>query len=184
MLENIRDTVVLDKPTTNRFYAQYWDRYKEEVLTSISKDKAFVKGMLKDATKALTPSNMIQEATIHYNVKNILSKLPRFEGPSPVAHFADEVGRVYKSKGPQEAERHIERFRTGDSKTSLIAAALLFALNQEGKRWQFSKEEAEFANYIKPAAKRFLEASPDEYAAALQALISSTGSTEKILVAK
>lgn len=184
ILDNIKESVVLDRPSTNRFFAQYWDKYKEEVLISISKDKAFVKGMLKDETKTLTPSNMIQEASIHYNVKNILSKLPHFENISHVARFADEVGRVYKSKGPQEAERHIERFRTNDPKTSLIAAALLFALNLEGKRWQFAKEEAEFAQYIKPIAKKFLEAAPEEYASALQALISSTGSTEKIAIAK
>jgi hypothetical protein len=184
ILDEIKDPIIMDRATTSRFLSEYWDVYKEEALVEISKDKKFVKEMLADETRSLSPNQMIREANIHYNVENILSKLPTFEKMSPVARFADEVGRVFMAKGDEETERYIEKNRGTQTKVNKIAAALLFALNREGRKWQFTSAEGDFGMHIKPIAKKFLESTPKNYKRNLQKLISSTGSTEKIVVMK
>ena len=90
----------------------------------------------------------------------------------------------YMAKGDEETEREIERTRGIQTKVNKIAAALLFALNREGKKWQFTEAEGEFGMHIKPIAKKFLESNPKNYAKNLQKLISSTGSTEDIIKKK
>lgn len=180
ILNNLTEPVFMEKATTSRFFSEFWETHKKEVLMEIAKDKKYVKRILEDKTKDLSPNQMIREAKIHYNIKNILSKLPDFKNLSPVARFADEVGREYLAKGDEEAERYIERTRGTSIKKNKVAAAFLFALNREGKKWQFTKEEGEFGEHIKPIAKQFLESNPKTYAKNLQKLIKATGSTEKI----
>ena len=85
------------------------------------------------------------------------------------------------AKGDEETERYIERNRGTQTKVNKIAAALLFALNREGRKWQFTKEEGDFGMHIKPIAKKFLNSTPKTYAKNLQKLIGATGSTEDIL---
>jgi hypothetical protein len=140
--------------------------------------------LLADETKDLSPNQMIREANIHYNVENILSKLPTFDKLSPAARFADEIGRVYMAKGDEETERQIEKTRGTQTKVNKIAAALLFALNREGRKWQFTKEEGDFGMHIKDTGRKFLESTPKNYAKNLQKLIKATGSTEDILLKK
>jgi len=184
MLDKIVDPIIMERASTARFLSEFWDTYKEEVLIEISKDKKFVKKLLADETRSLSPNQMIRESNIHYNVENILSKLPIFDKLSPAARFADEIGRVYMAKGDEETEREIERTRGTQTKVNMIAAALLFALNREGRKWQFTKEEGDFGMHIKPIARKFLESTPKNYAKNLKKLIASTGSTEDIIKKK
>ena len=60
-------------------------------------------------------------------------------------------------------------------------AAFLLALGKEAsKKWQYDRTEIDFAQFLQDKAKDLLEAEPEDYHDALQALLSATGSTERI----
>jgi hypothetical protein len=62
-----------------------------------------------------------------------------------------------------------------------VAYAFLLALERgEGKKWQYTQTEFDFAQYLKEPAEKLLKSDPLDYHDALQTLLSATGSTEKI----
>jgi hypothetical protein len=62
-----------------------------------------------------------------------------------------------------------------------VAYAFLLTLGKESsKKWQYDRNEIDFANFLQDKAEALLKAKPGEYHEALQALLSATGSTERI----
>jgi hypothetical protein len=98
-----------------------------------------------------------------------------------VARFADKVARAYRTGGADEAVKMVEKERGSEKRIKPVAYSFLLALGRESsKKWQYDKTEIDFASFLQDKAKALLEAEPEDYHEALQALLSATGSTERI----
>ena len=85
------------------------------------------------------------------------------------------------TQGIEDTVRAIEKYRGGDTKVKSVAYAFLLAMDRgEGKKWQYTQTEFDFAQYLREPAKKLLNSEPDKYHESLQNLLSATGSTEKI----
>ena len=113
--------------------------------------------------------------------KTIISLLPEYDKLPSIAEFADQMARIYMTKGVDDTARAIEKYRSGDTKIKSVAYAFLLALERgEGKKWQYTQTEFDFAQFLKDPAEQLLKSEPTEYNHSLQTLLSATGSTEKI----
>jgi hypothetical protein len=96
-----------------------------------------------------------------------------------------DINKIKASEILKEADVEIKKKTIislgGDTKVKSVAYAFLLALKRgEGKKWQYTQTEHDFAQYLKNVANQLLQSEPDEYHDALQNLLSATGSTEKI----
>ncbi|MCK5562307.1 MAG: hypothetical protein KAJ51_17030, partial [Thermoplasmata archaeon] len=127
------------------------------------------------------PPQILKEANIRIKQRDVISALPKYEKLPEIAQFADEITRIYKTKGTEDTTRAIDKYRGGDTKVKSVAYAFLLALDRgSGKKWQYTRTEIDFAQYLKDPVKKLLKAEPDNYHQKLQNVLSATGSTEKI----
>jgi hypothetical protein len=112
--------------------------------------------------------------------QQILSQLPSYDSLPPLASFADDIARTYKTFGEKEALRDIKK-RPDNPKGKSIAYAFLLAFDKgKDKKWQYSQVEIEYGEYLKEYVKKLLDSKPKGYHKALQELLTASGSDEKI----
>jgi hypothetical protein len=174
--------VVFDRATPSKILGHYWSRFGKNAIFAITHDNKVTKNIFKkfdiNRTKA---SEILKEADIEIKKKTIISLLPDYIKLPSIADFANQIARIYMTKGVDDTVRAIEKYRGGDTKVKAVAYAFLLALKRgEGKKWQYTQTEFDFAQYLKDPAEKLLKSEPDSFHDALQNLLSATGSTEKI----
>ena len=113
--------------------------------------------------------------------RDIISALPDYPHLPPIAKFADNIARIFMTKGKEDALRAIEHYKGGDTRIKSVAYSFLLAMDQgASKKWQYTKTEIDFAQFLKDPASRLLKSKPGEYHDNLQSLLSATGSTKKL----
>ena len=113
--------------------------------------------------------------------RNIIAKLPAYPRLPAIARFANSVARAYKTEGAEGAVKTLERERVSDHKVKSVAYALLLIFGKEAnKEWQYDRTEKEFAQFLRGKVQALLDSPPGGYHEALQALLSATGSTERL----
>jgi len=182
MLKGHDKPVVVDKATANKVLSSLWDGHGIKGLTALTGDAKSAREIFKNSDiSEVTPSQVLREAAVGARQKHILTALPRYEKLPDIAKFADDTTRIYKTRGTDDLIRAIEKYRGGDTKIKSVAYSFLLALGKgEGKKWQYTKTELDFAQYLKDPSLELLEADPENYHEALQALVRATGSTAKI----
>jgi hypothetical protein len=173
ILGKLREPVMISDATPNRLLERYWDKYGKEVVSKIVGNEMAGKLMTDDP-----PSTILERAGNHAREMEILSKLPRYGSLPPIAKFADEVVRMYKTKGEKEAVKVIGNAK--GTKMKSIGCAFLFAIHHKGEEWKYSEMEMEFAEFLKKYVEKLLESEGSEYHEALKELVSVSGAMEKI----
>ncbi len=182
VLKKVDKSVVFDKATPSKVLGYYWDDYGKTAIFAVTQDNKLSKNIFKkyDINK-IKASEILKEADVEIKKKTIISLLPKYSKLPPIAEFADNITRIYMTKGVDESVRAIDKYRGGDTKVKAVAYAFLLALDRgEGKKWQYTQTEHDFAQYLKDAAMKLMESDPSEYHNALQNLLSATGSTVRI----
>ena len=182
VLNKVDESVIFDKATPSKILGFYWKDFGKSAIFAITHDSKITKGIFKkfDINK-IKASEILKEADVEITKKTIISLLPTYTKLPEIAEFADSIARIYMTKGLDESVRAIDKYKGGDTKVKSVAYAFLLALNRgEGKKWQYTQTEHDFAQYLKNVANQLLQSEPDEYHEALQNLLSATGSTEKI----
>lgn len=182
VLNKADESVIFDKATPSKILGYYWQDFGKSAVFAITHDNKLTKTIFKkfdiNKTKA---SEILKEADVAIKKKTIISLLPTYTKLPSIAQFADNIARTYMTKGAEESVRAIDKYKGGDTKIKAVAYAFLLALKRgEGKKWQYTQTEHDFAQYLKDAAIKLLESEPMEYHETLQNLLSATGSTEKI----
>ncbi len=182
VLKKANESAVFDRATPSKVLGHYWKQYGRSAIFAITHDNKISKTVYKKSdinkTKA---SEILKEADIEVKKKTIISLLPKYTKLPQIAEFADQIARIYLTQGVDDTIRAIERYRGGDTKVKSVAYAFLLAMDRgEGKKWQYTQTEFDFAQFLKEHANKLLQATPDNYHNALQNLLSATGSTEKI----
>lgn len=183
LLKRIEGAVIIDGETAPKFIEQEWKDHGKAILRKLLGDKELAKEMFESAeNERITPMQVVKNAIVHVKEREIIAKLPEYEKLPPIAKYADDVARIYMAAGADEAARYIEKNIPDDGRVRPVAMALLKAMGRDtSKTWVFAEHERDFSEYIKEAAKSFLDSTPDTYHDALQALLSRTGSTQVIV---
>jgi hypothetical protein len=182
VLKRLEEPAIFYKSSPGKVLTYYWKEYGKKAIFAVTKDAKLAKELYKkyDVTKT-APPQILKEANIKIKQRDIISALPKYENLPDIAEFADEITRIYKTKGVEDTARAIDKYRGGDTKVKSVAYAFLLALDRgSGKKWQYTKTEIDFAQYLKEPVRKLLDAEPDDYHDKLQNVLSATGSTEKI----
>jgi hypothetical protein len=177
ILGKTTEPLIVSKVTPNKILERYWQQYGKDYLVSIIDDPAMAESLfhLDD-----TPSVIITHAYEYKQRKSILANLPQYPSLPPLASFADCVARTYKTFGDKNASIEIKK-HPDTPKGKSIAYAFLLALGKAADvKWQYSKEEIEYGEFLMPYTKKLLAAESLEYHTALQDLLNASGSSETL----
>jgi len=182
VLAGLKGPVIVEGETAGKMLETYWDEFGEAAMAATCGNEDVANELLERYKNSkMSPSQLLLEAIAVVKQKEIIAKLPVYAKLPAVAKFADEMARVYFTRGKDDTARAIARYQTEDSSVKSTAYALLLAMGIEAsKQWQYMKHEVEFAEYLRPHAEDFIKSTPDNYHQNLQALLSATGSTEVI----
>jgi hypothetical protein len=182
ILKKVEEPVVVLKATPNKVLNMFWEDYGQDAIKKIVGDEKTAKKIFEkaDITKS-SPSQILKEATVIMKERDIISALPTYSSLPPIAKFADNIARIFMTQGKEDALRAIEHYRGGDTRIKSVAYSFLLALDQgASKKWQYTKTEIDFAQFLKDPAHRLLKSKPGEYHENLQSLLSATGSTKQL----
>ncbi|UCD14338.1 MAG: hypothetical protein JSW60_02685 [Thermoplasmatales archaeon] len=178
ILEKIEEPLIVSEVSSNKILEMYWDQHAKEFINSIVDDKQMADSLFQLDD---TPSNILTMVFEYRERQKILSKLPQYTSLPPLANFADTVARTYKTFGKKETLSEIKKKPDTPKGRSLAYAFLLVFRKGEDTKWQYSKQEIEYGEFLKEYAKNLLEAEPQKYSKALQDLLTASGSNEKIV---
>jgi hypothetical protein len=182
VLPGLERPLVLEGTTPSKVLADLWAECGREALMAVTDgDEALVERYLEDPDGTVHPSKVLRRAMVEGRKRGIISQLPEYRKLPLVARFSDRVARAHKTEGADGAVKVLERERGTDPKLKSVAYAFLLVMGRETNReWQYERTEKDFAQFLRPAVERLLDAPAEGYHAALQALLSATGSTERL----
>ena len=177
VLAKTTEPLIVSKVTPNKVLERFWQQYGREYLASIIDDASMAESLFHLES---TPSTIIMHAFEYKQRKNILATLPQYSSLPPLACFADGVTRIYKTFGEKTALGEIKK-HPDTAKGKAIAYAFLLAFGKATEvKWQYSKEEIEYGEFLMPYTKKLLSAESSEYSTALQDLLNASGSSETL----
>jgi hypothetical protein len=182
VLPDLDHPLILERATPAKVLGELWDDHGEEMLGAVvGGDEELLKKYLDHPDVQSSPSLVLKRALVDHRKRTIIDRLPTFGKLPMVARFADKVARAYRTEGAEGALRTVEKERGSEQRIKPVAYAFLLVLGKEAsKKWQYDKTDIDFATFLKDKAKALLDAEPEEYHESLQALLSATGSTERI----
>jgi hypothetical protein len=177
ILNKINEPLVLKNVTPNKLLEMYWHKYGLEFINSIINNKEMSENFLNLEE---TPSNILE---LVYNFKqrqDILSKLPSYRTLPPLAKFADNLVKLYKTYGKNKTLIELKNIPNNTKQKSLAYSFLLVFNKGMENKWKFSKIEIESGEFLKTYAIKLLESKPNEYHISLNNLLKACGSSENI----
>ena len=177
VLKQVDEPIVFDNVTPNKILEHFWKNYGLKAIKSIIEDENMAEKFysLNDI-----PSDILELVLKYKERQKILSQLPRYKSLPPLANFADNITRSYKTFGEKKTLTEIKK-RPDNPKGKSIAYAFLLALGKgSDTKWQYSQVEIEYGAFLKGYAKKLLEAKPENYHKALQDLLTASGTSENI----
>jgi hypothetical protein len=177
ILEKLNEPIVFDDVTPNKVLEKYWKDFGLDVINSIIENEEMSKKFysLQD-----TPSDIIKLVFDYHERQQILSQLPKYKSLPSLAKFVDSVVRTYKTFGEREAIAEVNK-RPDKPKSKSIAYSFLLVFGKaKDKKWQYSKIEIEYGEFLKDHVKKLLDSDPKSYHKNLQELLTVSGSSENI----
>jgi hypothetical protein len=182
VLPNVGRPLILDGATPSKVLAELWGEHGSVALGAVvGGDEELRDRYMEDPELAASPSKVLRKAMVEGRKRNIIARLPSYGRLPAIARFADSVARAYRTEGAEGAVKTLERERVSDHKVKSVAYAFLLIVGKEAnKEWQYDRTEKEFAQFLRGKVQALLVAGPEGYHEALQALLSATGSTERL----
>jgi len=184
LLEVAEGPIVTPEGTAAKVLAEYWDEHRDALVKHVAQDSKVAKSVLEDADEEeMTPAEVLKRAMKRGRYSKILGDLPDYRDLPEVAEFCDEMARVSKTEGTNGVLRQVESYRGHNVKVKSIGFAAMLAIGEgKGKEWKFTKEEQEFADFLKGFVTLLFEANGRAYHEALQSLLSASGSGERVVL--
>ena len=177
ILENVNEPVVLNNVTPGKVLEKFWKEHGLNAIKSIIDDEEMAKKFfaLDD-----TPSEILELVFNYRERQQILSQLPQYRSLPPLAKFADNIAKTYKTFSEKKVFSEIKK-RPDNPKGKSIAFAFLLVFGKgKDKKWQYSQVEIEYGEFLKDYAKKLLDSDPKNYHKNLQELLTASGSSENI----
>jgi len=177
ILKNVNKPVILKNVTSNKILEIYWDDYGFQILNSILKNEKLATNFNKLDEN---PSNILELVFNYKKREIILSELPRYKSLPPLAKFADNIAKLYKTYGKNKILVELKN-HPDNTKSRLLEYAFLLVLDKgKDNKWKFSNIEIESGEYLKQFANNLLNSKPNEYHNTLKKLLNASGSSEDI----
>lgn len=177
ILAKTTEPLIVSKTTPNKILERYWQQHGKDYLTSVIDDPSMAESLFRLED---TPSTIITHAFEYNQRKSILAKLPQYTSLPPLASFADCVARTYKTFGEKNALAEIKKHLDTPKAKSIAYAFLLSLGKTTDVKWQYSKEEIEYGEFLTPYTTKLLAAESSDYSTALQDLLNASGSSETL----
>jgi len=180
VVNRIEGAIVLPEGiTTNKFLGMYWEQFGKELISELAGGDTGMK--LPEISERNTPMSIIEGMMAKKRIAAVEDSLPRYEQLEKFGSFVDKVVRKYKSRGREAALRDLELTGTEHTRQRSIGLAMIIALGEPGKEWQYTKEEIEYARHLSPIASSLLKAEGEEYDSHLREFLSNAGVSEKLV---
>ena len=166
--------------TASQALERLWPQHAARIVAAIVPDPVRAEALVRDARAAPgRVSELLRRAARDTRERELLGRLPQYEGLVPEARLADAVARSFRTGGPTAAQKVLLQSLPREGKERGIAYGLLLALGQAAAQdWQFTATEQEFGRTLVDRARRLLDATPTEYDAALGTLLGAAGVTD------
>lgn len=152
-----------------------WDDYYGILEAFTSAETADEMG---DVSK-MVPSTVIKDAHVKFISHDVVSKLPVFKRPGPLTVFADRYAKAAMVGGADMLKEEMSNLVPKDNKSRSLAKAFtdIYGLPEVNK---CSKEESDFAAYLRPFVQQLLDSSGEDYRYSMNTLLTATGCGEKV----
>jgi len=177
ILEFVEEPLIVTDVNANKILEMFWEKFGQKYIDSIIEDKNMAKSMflLDD-----TPSNILTLVFDYKKRQKILGELPQYNSLPPLAKFADNIARTYKTFGMKKAIAEVKK-KPDTPKGRSLAYAFLIVFNKgKESKWKYSKQEVEYGEFLKDYAEKLIKSTPKDYSNKLQELLTVSGSNEKI----
>jgi len=178
ILDKIEEPLIVTDVNSNRILEMFWDKHGLDFIKTIIDDEKMAKSMFQLDD---TPTNILTLVFEYKKRQHILSQLPQYDSLPPLANFADNIVRTYKTFGREKAISEIKKKLDTPKGRSVAYAFLLVFKKGKDTKWQYSKQEIEYGEFLKEYVEKLLESNPKNYTEALQELLTVSGSNEKII---
>ncbi len=179
VLEAHDDTIITDSTTIGKILGSLWDQHGLKALNSITGDPKMARELYSSYDVAKTSATTIlKDASRLIKVHAILSTLPSYSSLPADWEYADNVARIYRTDGKEEALRMIIKSK---DIARPVAWAFLRALEATaGKDWMFKSLEMELGDSVKDKALELIFAESEDYHEALTGLMRAVGSSAEV----
>lgn len=181
LLEKHDQSIVVDDVTPNGVIELLWEEHGQFFLENIVDNKEKAKDLF---SLSEVPSQIIKTAFEVKKLKEVLKDLPSYTNLPPIASFADHIARVFRTDGREKMISEAKKHPDNTKGKSLCYAFLLVVGKASDMRWKFKKDEVESGEFLEPYAEKLLHCSPEEYHAALQDLLTYSGTSIDLEKAK
>jgi hypothetical protein len=168
--------IVTDGNIAGKVITELWPEHRAAMLSFLASEDVIAK--LADSKD--NPPQILAEARRLELSKNVDKSLPSYRNLGEIGRTADTLARTFKTEGKDAMLRAMERFKGRDHRVKSVCFAFSRASGETSKAWQFSKQEADFGEYLEQFAKAMLDSVGQDYDAALKNILAASGSNETV----
>lgn len=170
--------VVLKNGKTSEATAYLWDSDWKGIIAAYTSD-SFAERYTERPRSSF--SIVIEEAHREFVSQDVVKNLPVFQKPGPVTKLADDLAKAAKVGGLGMLLEAVSKATLRDSKSKSLAAAFVFAVDPEGKPdLTLSADDMDFADFLRPFAKKVLDADGQTYREEMNTLLMACSSGESV----
>lgn len=179
-LETYKRPLLLDSPTPGKVLSACWSECGVDVIEMITGDRDKAEKLFHERRND-PPLQIVKDAAEDRKKDKITSELPIYSSLPPIAMFADRIARAYRFSDVKECIQIIDKVEKKDMKMKSVAYAFLMCFDAHtGRAWQYTKDERDYAEFLKNYVTDLLAAEPGAYDEALRALLAASGSGGEI----
>ena len=173
-----KKAVILKSDRMSEALSSLWKDGAKEILTIASSEEVVKK--MGDLSK-LIPTQAIADAVAGQRSLMIALKVPELKGLGTIGRLADKFARSMKAGGTELLKKEIISASLKDSRSKSLARAFVLSSQMEDKfNWKWSSDEEDLAKFLCQFVDRLIAAEGKEYVAAMENLLTASGSGERL----
>jgi hypothetical protein len=177
-LNRNKKAVILKSDRMSEALGSLWKDGAREMLTIASSEEVVSK--MGDLSKLL-PMQAIADAVNGQMSLSVAAKIPELRGLGTIGKLADKFARSVKAGGAALLRKDIESASLKESRSKSLARAFILSSQMDDRfTWKWSDEEEGLAVFLRPFVDRLIAAEGKEYVAAMENLLTASGSGERL----
>ena len=170
--------VVLRNGKTNEAISLLWDDNWREIIAAFTSDD--FAATYQEQPKA-APSVVLESAHRAFISRDVVNSLPVFSKPGYMTKLADSLAKAAKVGGfPMLHETALDS-TVKDSKAKALVAAFVFLYDEKADlHFTLNAEDMDFVEFLKPFAKKVIDADGKTYRDDMNTLLMASSSGESV----
>lgn len=168
-------SLIINTDKASEALAAVWDDYAQVLESFTNKEIADSFGNVSK----MNPAQTVKEAHQKYISFDVVSKLPEFKRMGTATKYADTYAKAVKVGGESMLKEEMSKLVPKDGKTRSMAKAFEIIARGESSI-KCSKEENDFAEYLKPFVEQLIKAEGDDYRDKMNTLLTALGCGETV----